>query len=182
MAETITTNWEQSAAMTVDLIDEDQDEYLVTRPAISPSDPPTKHKVIISNKYCSCGWWQEYDTPCKDACAVYRHTLGGNISWIYANTSIIYSIETIRNILRKNINPVIIDNITHDGNTKPPKESKKRKPGRPKTVRIRTKRQKTNPENQITCSKCQMKGHNSATCDRRKQLENKTAINEHSFF
>jgi hypothetical protein len=102
---------------------------------------------------------------------VYRHKYGANISWIFASASCIYSIETVRNIFRYNLHPVILDNLPQDEVTKPPKTTTKQRAGRPRSVRIRTKKQ--TEKSKIKCSVCHMQGNNKATCARRKLVQEK---------
>ena len=81
-----------------------------------------------------------------------------------------YADET--KLLKKNIVPVCIDRISHDGTTLPPKSTDKRRTGRPKKRRIRKRsRWAHEPEkSNIICSRCRQRGHNVRTCLLREEL------------
>jgi SWIM zinc finger len=163
----ITDNWAKCAGCTVDLIEEDGNEYLITR-----SDSRKTHIVHLENKRCSCGEWQEYNVPCIDVCAVFQLKFEKSCDTVLDLCSTLYRWETIQKIFKLNIKPVPTETLARDGVTKPPKKSKKRSAGRPKTQRIR-KRTKANPKIIIKCSKCGKTGHNKSTCDTRQALKNK---------
>jgi SWIM zinc finger len=183
MSNVITNNWEKSAAITVDLIDEDYDEYLVTTLAFHQLNPHQSIKISINIKYCTCGLWQEYETPCKHACAVFWHKFGANIRWIFASASSIYGIETVRSLFRYNLHPVIIDIyhktklLNHQNKQQSVEQGvhvllelgQKSKNNTPTPTEIKT---------EIKCSLCHMNGHNKATCAQHKLVQDKKAKNE----
>ena len=81
-----------------------------------------------------------------------------------------YKFANERELLSVNILPVCMDTVAPDGKTLPPKQSSKRSSGRPKKLRLRSKRSRyaENPEESpVVCSKCKEKGHNVRTCDAR---------------
>jgi hypothetical protein len=69
-------------------------------------------------------------------------------------------------ILKCNINPVIMDTLITDKNeTILPLVVVVKQPGRPQTKRLRSRSKCTNPEHSsIICSICNEKGHNKRTC------------------
>ena len=75
---------------------------------------------------------------------------------------------SLNNLYSDNIQPVIINILETDGQTKPPNANLKKKSGRPpKQRRYRVGSKFDNPEKDspIVCKKCQIKGHNSKSCE-----------------
>lgn len=73
--------------------------------------------------------------------------------------------EAQNDLLTKNITPVVPDQLSKDGMSLPPKDSGKRKAGRPKTKRIRNRSKFIDPsQSSIICSRCRRPGHNARTC------------------
>ena len=68
-------------------------------------------------------------------------------------------------ILRHNVNPVILDQLIKDERTLPPRDTQVNQTGRPKTKRIRVHNKVENSERKpIQCSICHEVGHNIRTC------------------
>ena len=92
-----------------------------------------------------------------------------------------YSYQSLNRLYNKNINPVIIDLLTRDSDTKPPTPNNKRQPGRPNEKRRRI-RQKS--DTTVTCSNCGTAQHNKKSCPHPigykvwKELNGDTEINE----
>ena len=132
----------------------------------------TSHVLNVSCNTCTCGKWQEYDIPCLDAMAYFRLFLEKDFEWVLRNkVSKYFTYGAEKDVLQKNIVPVVIDSLTYDGKTKPPEAGQKRKRGRPKSKRLRKRSRFANPEKESpqTCSICGQRGHYWKTCERRKK-------------
>jgi hypothetical protein len=81
-------------------------------------------------------------------------------------------------LMEKNINPVIIDNLV-SGNEQAP-EVVQRQPGRPATKRLRLGRSRfSKPEDSpIICSVCNKRGHNKRSCNARQNAITTTSISD----
>jgi hypothetical protein len=98
----IADNWAKCAGCTVDLIEEDGNEYLTTRP-----DSGKTHIVHLENKRCSCA--------CIDVCAVFRLKFEKSCDTVLDLCSTLYRWETIQKIFKLNIKPVPTETLARDG-------------------------------------------------------------------
>ena len=68
-------------------------------------------------------------------------------------------------ILKYNVNPVILDQLVKDETTLPPRDTKVNQTGRPKTKRKRIRNVVLQTDRKpIQCSICNELGHNKRTC------------------
>jgi hypothetical protein len=158
------TLWKNCSGYTVDQIEENGDEFLVTRTTTKLSEPTKSHTINMTTKTCTCGVWQDYERPCVDVCAYYKLFEEKTFDYMLKHAvSSYYQVETQKKLFKSNFRPVVIDNLQSDGVTKPP-IAPKRSAGRPKLTRLQ-KRNKAKPKIVIKCSKCGSVGHNIRTCD-----------------
>lgn len=154
------------AGFTVLQLEENEDKYKVVRTLYRPGESARVHYLCISAATCTCGKWQDFQTPCVDAVAFFRLNKQMSLQQIMDNhASSLLRYEAQSDLLIKNIVPVIREQLSRDGQTLPPKDTGKRMPGRPKEKRLR-KRTKHADSNQSTvlCSRCRRPGHNARTC------------------
>ena len=98
-----------------------------------PLQRQNSHIVKLHAKWCSCGVWQDTLLPCIHACSVYRKINGADLNYILVNLVHDYhKYGFLKRTFKKNIYPVSLDNLSYDGETKPPLHSK-RSAGRPKS-------------------------------------------------
>ena len=99
------------------------------------------------------------------------------INYVKDTCSEFYKYSSVSAVFRKTFTPVIADNLSNDGVTKPPPISTKRRTGRPKFQRLRN-RYKGIKKLLIICSKCKEEGHNARTCDARAALKKQRLGND----
>jgi SWIM zinc finger len=166
----------ESAGMSIIKLDEDSDNYQVSREASSRF--PITHIMRVGECFCSCGMWQEYGYPCVDAMVYYRHIEKKTLLQIIESdvVSEFYHYSYYQELMKRNIIPVVLDNleVKKDLTCLPPVSVTKRS-GRPATKRLRLGRSRfMNPEeSNIICSLCNKRGHNKRTCIARMDLLSK---------
>jgi hypothetical protein len=149
--------------------------------AISPqrgttSDSEINCNLDVVNCNCDCGEWQNHGVPCIHAVAYFRLYKRMTLEQMKAEqVAGYYTYEKEMMLLDRNIVPVCMQRIRHDGATLPPRASGKRSTGRPQKVRIRKRsRWAHEPErSNIVCSRCLKRGHNIRTCLMRETLDSK---------
>jgi cytochrome c553 len=119
--------------------------------------PNSGRKVIVNLKkrYCDCGNFQEYLSPCAHAIVACRYEAEDPYDYM----DWIYSVEAYRKTYSRFLLPVNIDNLPSEDGVLPPVYQKQR--GRPPTKRIRKgawKRKATH------CSNCHGTDHNIRKC------------------
>ena len=87
---------------------------------------------------CTCGKWQNRELPCIDAMAYFRNYKQQSFPFILENTiSSFYTYNSLQNLHKDNICPVIIPTLGRDLVTLPPNLIKrKRSTGCPKKQRL----------------------------------------------
>jgi Transposase, Mutator family len=166
MKSVLQKRFDNCANFQVMLLEEGDEKYKVVRSLYAPGDRHRIHTLDINEKRCSCGVWQDYKVPCVDAMAYFRIMKNQSLHEILElHVCDYYKYESEKMLLMKNIKPVILDQLSKDGVTLPPKYSGKRQAGRPKEKRLR-KRSKFADESKspIVCSRCNRRGHNKRTC------------------
>jgi hypothetical protein len=72
-------------------------------------------------QWCSCGVWQEFYYPCRHGCAVYRKWKEKDCTYVLLNVvNPFYTYEYLHKLFTENGFPTCVDNVTYDGETKPP--------------------------------------------------------------
>jgi len=186
VAQLLKVRWDAAASITVMELEQGCGDFKVSEPGIlqeqdhqdenlpnMPFTSLTQQKVHIVKpdlKYCTCGTWQDMLFPCRHACAVYRKHLRKEFSYVQeCLVHRFYLFDSVKSLFKTNINPVCLEHVHYDGETKPPYCSK-RQPGRPKSKRFRRRSEFLNAEDsKIKCGMCNQRGHNSRTCERRNQ-------------
>jgi Transposase, Mutator family len=173
VAAMVSNRWVNCAGFKVVELEENGTIFTIVRRRQKASDDDIRYKIDVVNKTCDCGEWQDHGVPCIDAIAYFklhkhmllRNMLSEEVDWHY-------TYEHERCLLKKNIVPVCMERLYHDGSTLPPMASTKRSTGRPKKKRIRKRsRWAHDPEkSNISCSGCHQRGHNVRTCLTRKAL------------
>ena len=164
----VRNRWENCVGFRVHELEGNESLFVVYRKGKKASEEEeSSYNIDVMKKFCDCGEWQEHGVPCIDAvayCRLHKHLSLEEILNREVDHHYTYANET--KLLRKNIVPVCIDRISHDGTTLPPKMSSKRSTGRPKKKRIRKRSHWAfNPEkSNIVCSRCRQRGHNIRTC------------------
>lgn len=122
------------------------------------------HLLDMKNRTCTCGYWQNNELMCVHCMAYCRVVEKLSLKEILEKPYChYYSYEYLNKLYATNINPVIIDNLSSDTSTKPPKLNGKRQPGRPA---IKRKRKRMKSERTIVCGNCGIPGHNKRRCDK----------------
>ena len=174
MKHVLQKRWDNCAGFDVLEIEEDRNLFTVIRNARGASEEERKYNIDVRQHKCNCGEWQEHDVPCIDAMAYYRHTEKRSLAYIMENlVTFHYKYETEHELLKSNIVPVCLSQISADGVTLPPNDMK-RTTGRPPMKRLRKRsRWAHDPEqSDRRCKKCNQKGHNIRTCDERRRRQN----------
>lgn len=170
----IQTNWEACSGSKVLEVDSEGQRFTIIRRTTRAEESTTRYNIDLGTKKCTCGEWQDNGYPCIDAMAYFRLQEKMTMNEVLERqVDARYTYASERALLSVNILPVCMDTIAPDGVTLPPKQSLKRSSGRPKKLRLRSKRSRfaANPEESpVVCSKCHQKGHNVRTCDARKWL------------
>jgi hypothetical protein len=118
------------------------------------------HVVNMRNRMCTCGQWQNNELMCVHVMSYYRIIERKSVKEILEMPFCqYYSYQYLNLFYKENINPVIIDLLSHDTSTKPPPITEKRASGRPKSARKR-KRSKVS----VKCSNCEETGHTKKKC------------------
>ena len=166
MQEVLQKRFDSCAGFQVIELEEGVAHFKVIRSVYRPGERARVHHIDVQNKTCSCGKWQDFQSPCVDAMAYLRQECNMSLHEVMqSHISPYFTYEHELKMLTKNINPVILDQLETDGKTKPPKNSGKRFAGRPKQKRIRKRSKFANPGNStIVCSKCGVRGHNKRSC------------------
>ena len=122
------------------------------------------HTVNPGLHECTCGAWQDLLYPCRHACAVYRHHYRKTFQDMMELVHPFYKYKSVHKLYEDNMFPVCMDNLKHDGVTKPPLVCG-RQAGRPRTKRIRRWSEIVDPSaSKVQCSLCRRRGHNKRTC------------------
>lgn len=122
------------------------------------SDEGNKFAVDLTNKTCSCRYFQLESLPCRHACA---SILSLGLS-PYDFCDNYYSLEKYREAYILNINPIPSNLIVEESlpeDVVPP--DVQRPSGRPRSKRIPSQIEETR---QIKCGRCKKFGHNRRTC------------------
>ena len=154
--------YETCANYNITLINEEQNTYKVYMGVGNDYNHHKTHEINLREKTCTCGYWQDSELVCVHVMTYYRIIEDKSLLEILAMPFChYYSYQYLNKFYKDNINPVIIEVLQSDHETKPPMINKKRQPGRPITKRMR-KRSKS--DNTIMCSNCGETGHNKKTC------------------
>jgi hypothetical protein len=122
------------------------------------------HSVKPALRECTCGAWQDLLYPCRHACAVYKHHYHKSMHDMTKMVHPFYRYESVHKLYVDNVFPVCMDNLKHDGVTKPPLV-RGRQTGRPRTKRIRRRSEVVDSSaSKVQCSLCRQHGHNKRTC------------------
>jgi hypothetical protein len=158
--------WRKCAALGVIELEPGVDRYKVSRPEKMHSKQIMLLK--LKKKQCSCGIWQEFGIPCIDAMAYYRLKANKSLQEIMESDAVsdFHQYSFYHQLLKRNINPVIMDTlITDTDETVLPPVVVVKQPGHPQTKRLQSRSKCTNPEHSsIICSICNEKGHNKRIC------------------
>ena len=165
--------WNAAAAMTICEIEANHSEYKVSEERMSDdaNNPiPCKtihHSVFPETKCCSCGKWQDNKYPCRHAVTYFRKWLEKDLGWILRyEVHYYYKYKSLQELYKRNIFPVIVDQIRYDNESKPPPV--RVAAGRPKKKRYRNRTKFIDQsESPIVCSKCGERGHNRRTCGKK---------------
>jgi hypothetical protein len=171
MIQVLKKRYESSAGLTVFEYKNRQGLFQVVRPPLFPTEPPVRHNVDVVKKTCTCGIWQDFQCPCVDAIAFFRHHQHLSFDAICSRHSSRFFTNDFQSLLlENNLLPPIIDTLAMDGCTLPPKETEKKQAGRPRKKRLRTRSKVIEKEDsKIKCSICGERGHNMKTCGARKK-------------
>ena len=175
--------WDMVAGYKVVQIREDGDEFSIIRPNQTDWETTTKHNIDVVNCRCSCGEWQEHSIPCVHAIVYFRlHETKTMDEVLARHVDELYENANQKAMLAVNIVPVCIETIQPDGVTLPPRQSSKRRTGRPQKKRIRKRSRWADDPTQstIVCSNCKQRGHNIRTCDFRTEEAKKINIQNES--
>ena len=114
-------------------------------------------RVDLEKRTCTCGFYWEFEVPCRHMCAALRFIGDDDLPRFIAP-------ERCRDAIVATylgiIMPVDLSFLPNDG-MKPPEATKKR--GRPKELRIPSVVEKP-PKKTVTCSICKARGHNARSC------------------
>jgi MULE transposase domain len=163
--ELLQQRWKDSASHSIIKLQDDCERYKVNRKAVNGFI--TTHVVEVTKSFCTCGLWQEHGIPCVDVMTYYRQIEKKTLKDIMGSEAVndFHKYCFYHELMEKNINPVIIDNLV-SGNEQAP-EVVQRQPGRPATKRLRLGRSRfSKPEDSpIICSVCNKRGHNKRSCN-----------------
>ena len=169
--------WDASASMSVCEIEADNKVFKVTKQyapsnsqnamELSTGTKSIHHVVSPDTSCCTCGKWQDDKYPCRHAVAYFRRWMEQDMSWILEKkVNYYYKFRSLHDLYKKNIFPVILDEIRYDKKSKPPPI--RVSTGRPKKKRCRRQSQFIDSaESPIVCQKCGERGHNSRTCNKK---------------
>jgi hypothetical protein len=174
VAAVLNDRWDNCAWFKVVELQENGIVFSVIGRAKLSSDEDVSYNIDVFTKNCDFGEWQDHGVPCIDAIAYYRlhkQVLLEQVLSDHVNHNYTYEIE--RKLISNNLTPVCMERVCYDV---PPKDSTKRKTGRPKKQRIR-KRSLWAYEpgkSNVVCSRCHERGHNIRTCFVREALAAKS--------
>jgi hypothetical protein len=173
VAAVLKDRWAKCAWFKVIELQENGIIFSVIRRAKLSSDEDVSFNIDEFNRSCDCGEWQDHGVPCIDAIAYFRlhkKVLLEQVLSEHVNHNYTYEIE--RMLLSNNLTPVCMERVCYDGSKLPPKDSTKRKTGRPKKQRIRKRsRWAYEPDkSNFVCSRYHERGHNIRTCIVREAL------------
>jgi hypothetical protein len=119
--------------------------------------------VDLTNRTCTCKWFQEMKGPCACALAAVHYNASDPLALFHQG----YTQDAYRQMYENHIRPYLLDKLQPDNTIQPAKISRGR--GRPKSRRIR-KGQHHKPLR--ICGTCKQRArHNAATCDRQPVAE-----------
>ena len=122
------------------------------------------HTVMPALHSCTCGAWQDLLYPCCHACAVYKHHFNKSVHDVMDLVHPFYRYKSVHKLYEENVFPVCMDNLKHDGITKPP-SVRGLQAGRPRIKQIRRRSEVVDPStSKVQCSQCHQHGHNKRTC------------------
>ena len=174
--------WDYAASCRVIEIESGFSRYKVSREnEENVGTTEISHVIDSRREICTFGKWQEFGYPCLDATAYFRKFLEKDYDWILRNKIckfMLYGAE--KEVLRRNINPVVVDSLSYDGTTKPPKKGRTKRRGRPKKRRLHKHSKFVDAKDSpITCHICGKNGHNQQTCHLRRGDESEGSGNVH---
>jgi SWIM zinc finger len=113
-AQVIEVRWRKCAPLGVFELEPGVDCFKVSRPEKNAFQ--TNHVVEIGKKQCSCGIWQEFGIPCIDAMAYYRIKAKKSLQEIMDSDAVsdFHKYPFYHELLKRNINPVIMDTLITD--------------------------------------------------------------------
>jgi MULE transposase domain len=167
----VKNNWDKAMGYKVSLFDAEKQKYKVSRLLNTVGEGDIRHNVDIINQTCTCGKFQDYGYPCICVCAYLRIYEKKDFDYVLVNyVSKYHTMKYQKLLYSKNINPIVVDNISEDGITKEPEMNNKRQPGRPQIARLRKRVNTGDDTTNKLCSRCKKPGHNKRTCETRQMM------------
>ena len=112
-------NWAKAA--TFEVHETNNGEYLVSSRG---SHRAEGHVINPTHEMCTCGYWQEYQVPCCHACAYGCMKLECEADFLSSQyIDNIHRFCSLQELYAVNINPVILDTVLFDLETKPKQRS-----------------------------------------------------------
>ena len=154
-------NW--GAAAGYQILQMEQDEFHVSYNGI-PSETASRPQLVIPRiRFCTCGEWQDPLYPCRHACTWARKWAKMAYRDFFSNaTDFVHKGDSLQSMFAPNIRLVILDNIDFDGISRP--NPKAKRSGRPRTKRMRRRKNNGAEDSGYCCSRCGREGHNRRTC------------------
>ena len=158
--------WEGCTDYVITQVQNDANNFLIQRADNTLLERNQVQQIWTQQQMCTCGRWQEYAIPCIDAMAYFRfHCKISFTEVLQKHVAKYHTYMAEHEILRYNVNPVILDQLIKDETTLPPRDTKVNATGRPKTKRYRVRNMvPTSDRKPIQCGICHEVGHNTRTC------------------
>ena len=163
--------WDDATGIRIWEREEGSGEYTVREDRVvtignSISSPHVTQNIVKpKQEWCSCGKWQDHKFPCRHAMSFFK-TIEANLpfqSIIDKYSHDFYKYESLHNLYKRNVSPVIIDHLRYDKIIQPPHIYIPT--GRPRKKRMRARSKFIDKsKSTIHCSICNQAGHNKRGC------------------
>ncbi|XP_016207225.1 uncharacterized protein LOC107647682 [Arachis ipaensis] len=159
----IEANLKTARCFTVTVYDRDNSEYTVAETTPTGSFSLESYRVSLGSQTCDCGYFQTLHFPCTHAltCCAYSR-----VTWQpYVHP--VYRLSSVFSVYQMGFTPPIPEGFwpPYDGATIIPDPSMRRaREGRPRSTRIRTNMNETDPNRPKRCSLYRQPGHTRRSC------------------
>ncbi|XP_029153312.1 uncharacterized protein [Arachis hypogaea] len=159
----IEANLKTARCFTVTLYDKDNSEYTVAETTPTGSFSLGSYRVSLGSQTCDCGYFQALHFPCPHALACCAYS---RVTW-HSYVHPVYRLSNVFSVYHIRFRPPIPEDFwpPYDGPTVIPDPNKRRaREGRPRSTRIRTNMDETDPNRPKRCGLCRQPGHTRRSC------------------
>ncbi|XP_025648824.1 uncharacterized protein [Arachis hypogaea] len=159
----IEANLKMARCFTVTVYDRDNSEYTVAETTPAGSFSLGSYRVSLGSHTCDCGYFQALHFPCPHALACCAYS---RVTWQpYVHP--VYRLSYVFSVYQMGFTPPIPEGFwpPYDGPTVIPDPSMRRsREGHPRSTRIRTNMDETDPNRPKRCGLCRQPGHTRRSC------------------